>query len=155
MINEPSLTLKSFADLIDLSERRVRTLIDEKKLPAPTAGMMPLATGVRAYIVFLRQLGGSNSPAIEAEKLATMKAKREMAERKNRIQKKLEAKDYMPTDEVSEILQIGIKSLELIPEKISSEFATPPAQTKRLTQLLDEARADWVSQIKAMPDPEK
>jgi len=65
---EPLVSLALFADLVDLSPRRVRTLIQEGKLPPATGDKLPLAAGVRAYVRFLRQ-GRGDSDELRAERL--------------------------------------------------------------------------------------
>lgn len=75
-------------------------------------------------------------------------AEAERLERRNRIEEKLEARDYVTREDVTKLLQLGIGKIEQVPEKMASEFALPVEQVKRLTVLLDEAREGWVRELK-------
>jgi ubiquinone biosynthesis protein COQ9 len=131
-------------ELVGYTDRRLRQLADEEFFPAPKRGKYELAKVVRGLLRFLSQ---QKAPALER----LNEAKLEAQQRENRIAKKVEARDYMETAEVAGILEIGIKALDLIPGKMESELSLTPAQVKRLQQLLDEARAEWVNQIEATP----
>lgn len=127
-------------ELLGYTARRLHQLADQDYFPKPAAGKWDLGKVVRGL---LRYKDEEKSPALER----LNEAKLEAQIRKNRIAEKLETRDYMETAEVSGILEIGIKAIELVPAKMSSEFGMTVAQEKRLTQLLDEARSDWAKKI--------
>jgi hypothetical protein len=64
-------------------------------------------------------------------------------ERRNRIEDLLERKEYMRTSDVEKMFLMGLQKIELVPEKMQSEFGLPDAQRRRLQELLDEARTEW------------
>ncbi len=148
--NQPQVTLPRFVkaaelcDLVGYTRQRLVQLSNEGVFEKPIRGDWDLLSVVRGLI---RHAGERRSPALER----LNEAKLEAQQRKNRIAEKLELREYMPTDEVSTLLEIGIKAVELVPAKMESEFGMPPNQVRRLQQLLDEARADWVKQIEHKP----
>ena len=74
-------------------------------------------------------------------------AERRQAERKDRIAQKLEDETYVEAGDMLKNFQVAVNSLELLPQKLESEFALPPATVKRHQQLIDEARqsiADFI-----------
>lgn len=70
-------------------------------------------------------------------------------ERHNRIEEKLEKSEYMLTDNIEKMASMFISKLESIPTRFQSEFSISDKAAKRLTSLLDEARAEM---LKGLPD---
>lgn len=70
--------------------------------------------------------------------------------RENRIADKLEDGTYMLTDDVEKMILMGIGKFENIASKMESEFGWPPNVTKRLQQLLDEARGEMSKGLEGM-----
>ena len=141
-----NITITDLAELCGVTERWVNALTKAGTIPRPGPEGFPTRSTVAA--LFRRK----DNSDIQQEKFLKLAAERRQSERRDRVAQKLEEKSYITTEEVSSILEIGIKSIELVPGKMESEFGLTPEQTRRLQQLLDEARSSWAKQIEEMPD---
>jgi hypothetical protein len=140
------ISVDDLAELLGCTTRWVNQLSNKGYYSPAKNGIYEFVPAIRGIF---KAKGESKSPA--AERLNEQKC--ESLQRKNRIAEKMELREYMETSEVSGLLELGVKALDLIPSKMESEFGLGAEQTKRLTQLLDEARAEWVKQIKKCLNP--
>jgi hypothetical protein len=83
-----------------------------------------------------------------------MAAEAEMKERQNLIAKKLEEESYVEIAQVEATFRIIINKLEIIPQKLASEFNLEPKIVARLTALLDECRQEVSKEIVKKPQLE-
>lgn len=140
-IEDIEISANKLCDLTGLTDRRHRQLAEEGFFPKPKESVYNLWQTIQGYIKFLKS---AKSPALERLNEARLVEQ----ERKNRVAEKVEAEQYMPTERAIEIFQLTIKSLDLIPAKMASEFGWTSQQERRMLKLIDEAREEIVKEIK-------
>lgn len=140
-----NISTEDICELSGITDRRLRQLADEGYFPKPEKAKYLFSATI---IGLLRHARDHKSPALE--RLNEAKLVDQL--RKNKNAEMIDRRELMETFEVAKIIEVGIKSLDLIPAKMKSEFGLPIEQEARLQQLLDEARVDWCKFIKQEND---
>lgn len=79
--NQPTYSVKTIADLLLLSERRVQQLVQEKVIPRARAGEYALFPSVQGYIRYLQErIQTGDDPDLTRERALLTKVQRETAE---------------------------------------------------------------------------
>lgn len=137
-------TVKAVAKWLDLSERRVRQLRDDKIITEYKPGLYDLKTANHQYINYLRKNNPESESSIDynAERAKLVRAKRESQE----LELQLRRKEVHTTEDVEQVMTdtlVRFKTrLMAIPAKLSPILSKKKDQTeifKMLKTAIDEA----------------
>ncbi|MBP3578998.1 MAG: hypothetical protein J6K15_12885 [Lachnospiraceae bacterium] len=136
-------TVKAVAKWLDLSERRVRQLRDDKIITEYKPGLYDLKTANHQYINYLRKNNPESESSIDynAERAKLVRAKRESQE----LELQLRRKEVHTTEDVEQVMTdtlVRFKTrLMAIPAKLSPILSKKKDQTeifKMLKTAIDE-----------------
>jgi phage terminase Nu1 subunit (DNA packaging protein) len=137
-------TTKAVANWLDLSERRVRQLRDEKVITEIRPGLYDLKTVNKQYINYLRKNNPESESAIDynAERAKLVRAKRESQE----LELQMRRNEVHTTEDVEQVMTdtlVRFKTrLMAVPAKLSPILSKKKDQTeifKLLKNAIDEA----------------
>lgn len=135
-----TVIIAELADILNLSERRIYQLVEEKLIPKESKGRYELKTVIQSYIKYLQQLASSKGSSSEQKesKSRLLKAQADKAE----LELEALKGKYIETTEVefewSNLLLAFRSKMLNMPSKLASLLAGAGSDFAKLEQILED-----------------
>jgi arsenate reductase-like glutaredoxin family protein len=131
-----SISAAELASLANLTERRLRQLAAENKMPQPKQGRFPLPGALRDLFTYFRR----DSAAAAQEKLRTLAAQRKLVEMKAEQAEAVQLNTWCLASDVLDDFRMITNKLEQFPGRLRSEAGLNDTQANLAQKLMDDIR---------------